>query len=428
LSGIVLPRRSLDGLCLYRIRQRWLQPAVRDIEQQVIASAETSGLLYKCKPGNTVAITAGSRGIAEIAIVLRALVQVVRAHGGVPFIFPAMGSHGGGTAEGQQALLSELGITERTTGAPIRASMDVVQLGQTPRGTPVYLDALAAKADGILVVNRIKKHTNIDGLVESGLCKMMALGIGKHSGAAAMHQNSNRDLAHEIMPAAQIVLQQAPIWGGVALIENPTGSLAEVVCLKPGEIITREPELFKVANSMGGKIPFKLLDIALVERMGKEISGTGMDCYVIGRRRIIGEPEWDEAPLIHSLVLLDITPASHGNAVGVGLADFTTQRLVNKIDWQVTMANVLTSGNLERAKLPLALQSDREALETASFRERSHATEHLRFIALRDTLHLQDLVVSEALINECGSDIEVLQEHFTMQFDCQGNWVSPFTT
>lgn len=425
MSGVIHPRRSLDGLVLYRVRQRWQQPQVVDVEHEVITQIERSGLLERLKPGDQVAITAGSRGIADIVSVLRALVRAVRARGGDPFIFPAMGSHGGGTAAGQQALLAELGITEQTTGAPIRASMEVVQLGQTSVGTPVYLDALAARADGIIVVNRIKKHTNIDGLVESGLCKMMAIGMGKHAGAAAMHQRSNTDLANELMPGAHLVLRQAPIWGGVALIENASGNLAEVVCLGPDAIIEREPELLRYAKTLSATIPFRRIDIALVERMGKEISGTGMDCFVIGRRRIIGEPEWEEAPMIHSLVLLDISPGSHGNAVGAGLADFTTQRLVSKIDWQVTMVNVLTSGNLERAKVPLTFPDDRQALEAAAFRERSRSLDCLRFIALRDTLHLQELVISEFLVNEHHALMEVLDGPFPVRFDAQGNWISP---
>ena len=428
MSGVIHPRRSLDGLVLYRVRQRWQQPQLVDIEHEVITQIECSGLLERLKPGNQVAITAGSRGIADIVSVLRALVRAVRARGGDPFIFPAMGSHGGGTAAGQQALLAELGITGQTTGTLVRASMEVVQLGQTSAGTPIYLDALAARADGIIVVNRIKKHTNIDGQVESGLCKMMTIGMGKHAGAAAMHQLSNTDLASELIPGAQLVLRQSPIWGGVALIENTSGNLAEVVCLGSDAIIEREPELLRYAKTLSATIPFHRIDIALVERMGKEISGTGMDCFVIGRRRIIGEPEWEEAPMIHSLVLLDISPASHGNAVGVGLADFTTQRLVSKIDWQVTMANVMTSGNLERAKVPLTFPDDRQALEAAAFRERSRPLDSLRFVALRDTLHLQELVVSEGLVNECHAAMEVLDGPFPVRFDAQGNWISPLTS
>jgi hypothetical protein len=427
LSGVIYPRRSLDGLQVYRIRQCWQQAQVADVETEVLTRIASSGLLERLKPGDQVAITAGSRGIAEVVKVLRALVLAVRARGGVPFIFPAMGSHGGGTVAGQLDLLAELGITEDNIGAPIRATMDVVLLGNSATGTPVYLDAFAAQADGIIVVNRIKKHTNIDGQVESGLCKMMAIGLGKHAGAAAMHQLSNTELAKEIIPGAKIVLQRAPIWGGVALIENATGGLAEIACLSGGDIIPREPELLVHAKASSPRIPFHNIDIALVERMGKEISGTGMDCYVIGRRRIIGESEWEDAPRIHSLVLLDLSAASHGNAVGVGLADFTTQRLVNKIDWQVTMANVLTSGNLERAKVPLTYPNDRQALEAAAFRERSRPIDSLRFIALRDTLHLKELVISEALYRECHSQVDVVEGPFSPCFDTDSNWISPFT-
>jgi len=199
--------------------------------------------------------------------------------------------------------------------------------------------------------------------------------------------------------------------------------------MAPGEIVDCEPELLQRAKALSAKIPFREVDVALVERMGKEISGTGMDCYVIGRRRIIGESEWPEAPTLRSLVVLDVTPASHGNAVGVGLADFTTRRLADKIDWAITQKNVLTSGNLERAKLPFVYDTDREALETAAFRERQTPVEELRFVAIRDTLHLRELLVSEPLLSdsEARRDLDVLSAPGALPLDAAGAWISPFT-
>ncbi|MCE5259782.1 MAG: nickel-dependent lactate racemase [Chloroflexi bacterium] len=423
MSGEIRPSRALDGLELYHVRQRWQQPCVLDIERSVNEQLSGAGFLDNLKPGGEVAITAGSRGIADIALVLRAVVRAVRARGGSPFIFPAMGSHGGGTAQGQRAMLAELGITEQIVEAPIRATMDVVQLGCTNSGTPVYLDALAARAGGIIVVNRIKKHTNLDGAVESGLCKMMAVGMGKHAGAAAIHRLSTSAMAVEIIPCAQVMLAHAPILGGLAVLEGAAGQIAELAALRRDEIIEREPALLARAKTLAAAIPFKHIDIALVERMGKEISGTGMDCHVIGRRRIIGEPEWNDAPQIHSLVLLDLTAASHGNAVGVGLADFTTQRLADSIDWEVTKANVLTSGNLERVKLPLVYTCDRDALEAAAFRERALPLGDLRFVNIRDTLHLRDLVISTPLLRE-SNGLEVITGPFSPRFESSGNWLS----
>ncbi|OGO06770.1 MAG: hypothetical protein A2Y73_08620 [Chloroflexi bacterium RBG_13_56_8] len=427
-QGQIKPRRSLDGLRMYMVRQRWQQPDIRDIGEAVASQLTSIGALDRVAPGDEIAITAGSRGIASMLPVLHAVIGLIKERGGEPFIFPAMGSHGGGTAEGQIGVLAGMGIDDNSMGVPIRASMDVVQLTETEEGLPVYLDAVASKADGIIMVNRIKKHTNFDGDIESGLCKMAVIGMGKHAEAVAVHQLGNAPMSGNIVKVAKEVFSRAKILGGLAILENARGGLAELVGLRADEILEREPALLKRAKELCAKIPFHKLDIALVEQMGKDISGTGMDCYVIGRKRIIGEPEWPETPEISSLVVLDLTETSHGNAVGVGLADFTTRRLADKIDWVSTSANVLTSRNLERGKLPLTLATDREALETASFRERATPMEELRVACMHSTLHLRDLLVSEPLaelVRE-SEDLEVTEGPLDLPFDAEGNWVSPF--
>ncbi|NLV74305.1 MAG: DUF2088 domain-containing protein [Chloroflexi bacterium] len=421
MTSRLTPSRSLDNITLYHIRQRWQSVALepeRVVEERFTAFASRLALTE----GSKIAITAGSRGITSMPEVLRAIVRVLRARAWQPFIFPAMGSHGGGTAEGQRGMLAELGITLESVGAPIVSSMEVVPLGSTPLGTPVYLDAAAAQADGIIVVNRIKKHTNLDAAIESGLVKMLAVGMGKHRGAAAIHRLNTSEMGDELVPCAQLVLATGKVLAGVALIEGPTNQLAELEVLAPDEIITREPVLLARAKTLTAGLPFSQCDILIVERMGKEISGTGMDCHVIGRRRIIGEPEWQDAPDIHSLVLLRLTPASHGNAVGVGLADFTTRELAQAIDWEITRANVLTSGNLERAKLPLVFESDRAALEAAGFRERGVPAEALKLAVIRDTLHLQELLVSQPLLEQLNVPCEVLAGPLPLRFDANGRW------
>ena len=426
-KGEITVRRSLDGLRMFLVRQCWEQPDIVDVAAAVEAELARTGALERIKPGDEIAITAGSRGIASMPSVLRAIIAAVRRHGGVPFLFAAMGSHGGGTAQGQAQLLAGIGIDEHTVGAPVRASMEVVQLGQTAAGLPVYLDAIASRAAGIIVVNRIKKHTNFDGPIESGLVKMAVIGMGKHAEAVAVHQQGNARMGENVRQVAEVVFARAKILAGLALVENAWGGLAELVGLRPEEIIPREPELLKRAKELCAKIPFHELDIALVERMGKDISGCGVDCYVIGRKRIIGEPEWPEAPHIRSLVVLDLTDASHGNALGVGLADFTTKRLASKIDWPSVQANVLTSGNVERAKLPLVFATDREAVEAAAFRERLTPLAELRVACLRDTLHLRHLLISEplAVAARARADLEIVGEPMSLPFDRQGNWLSP---
>ena len=429
-TGEIETRRSLDGLRMYLVRQTWKQPAVQDIPKAVAQELARTGALERVRPGDEIAITAGSRGIASLPEILRAVIELVRERGGAPFIFPAMGSHGGGTAEGQRALLAGLGIDERSMAVPIRSSMEVVRLGEAANGMPVYLDAVAARAQGIIVVNRIKKHTNFDGIVESGLCKMAVIGMGKHAQAVVVHQCGNLGLREHILPIAEVVFSRAKVLAGLGILEGASGEVAELVGLRTDEIIAHEPELLKRAKALAAKIPFHELDLALVERMGKEISGTGMDCYVIGRKRIIGEPEWPEAPRISSLVLLDLTEASHGNGLGVGLADFITGRLASKIDWAITRANILTSGNLERGKLPLVYDTDQEALEAAAFRERARPIEALRMVCLRDTLHLRYLLISEALIGEASmgsrGKLKIIGGPMPLPFDAQGNWLSPF--
>ena len=423
-SGEIAVSRPLDDLRVAMVRQRWDQPAIDDIAAATGAALERAGALARIRPGQEIAITAGSRGIAAMPGVLRAVVAAVRARGGRPFIFPAMGSHGGGTAEGQRGLLADLGIDENSMGCPIRATMEVATIGESSTGLPVYLDAYAAQADGIIVVNRVKKHTNFDASIESGLCKMAAIGMGKHTQASLIHQFGNRGLGEHIVPVATEVFRRAPVLAGLALLENARGGLAELVGLGADEIVAAEPGLLRRAKDLSAKLPFHDIDIAVVERLGKDISGTGMDCYVIGRRRIIGEPEWPEAPDIRSLVLLDLTPASHGNALGVGLADFTTRRLVDQIDWPTLRTNIMTSGNLERGKIPLTYDTDREALAAAGFRERARPLEALRFVAMPDTLHLRYLLISEALLAQAQKrdDLEVVGEPMPLPLDADGNW------
>jgi len=425
----IQPRRSLEKLHMVMIEQLWDQPEVADISGAVLHELQRAGALARISPGDEIAITAGSRGIAALPEVLLTIIAAIRRKGGKPFIFPSMGSHGGGTAEGQRQLLAGLGIDESAMGVTIRASMEVVQLGRTDQGLPVYLDAVASRAAGIIIVNRVKKHTNYDGPIESGLCKMAAIGMGKHAQAALVHQQGNAGLREHIPSVAEVVFARARILAGLAIVENAWGGVAELVGLSADQILAHEPALLRRSKELGAKIPFSEIDIALVERMGKEISGTGMDCYVIGRKRIAGEPEWvDDVPHIRSLVVLDLTEASHGNAVGVGLADFTTSRLVDKIDWVATRTNVLTSGNLERAKLPLVYDTALEALEAAAFRERAVPLDALRLVCLPDTKDLRFLLVSETLAEQVRrhDDLEIVGAPRELPFDAGGNWVSPF--
>ena len=429
-QSVIESRVDLSEVRMVLVRQLWQQPEIEDVPGEVLVQLQRTGALERIAPGDEIAITAGSRGIATMPSVIRTVVDAVRARGGRPFIFPAMGSHGGGTAEGQRTLLAELGITEAAMGAPIRSDMTVVQIGTSASGLPVYLDAQAARAKGIIMVNRVKKHTSFDADRESGLCKMAVIGMGKHRQAVTVHRYGNDGVARLIPEVAACVFAHAPVLAGLALVENARGGLASISGLKREEILDAEPALLRDAKRLSAKIPFHKIDIGLVEQLGKDISGTGMDCYVIGRKRVIGESEWSEAPDIHSLVVLRVTAASHGNALGVGLADFTTEELVRQIDWPAVRANVLASGNMERGKIPFTYATDRQALEAAGFRERLIAPPDLRIVAIRDTLHLEYLLVSEAMLPEIDAhpDLAVVSEPMPLPLDEQGRWHSPIPT
>jgi hypothetical protein len=427
-QAVIESRVDLSAVRVVMVRQLWHQPEIADVAAETVAQLVRTGALDRIASGDEIAITAGSRGIATMPLIIRTVIEAVRARGGRPFIFPAMGSHGGGTAEGQRVLLADLGIDEHAMGAPIRSDMSVVQIGSSASGLPVYLDAQAAQARGIIMVNRIKKHTSFDAERESGLCKMAVIGMGKHRQAVTVHRYGNDGIARLIPEVAACVFEQAPILAGLALVENARGGLASLTGLRREQILDAEPALLRGAKSLSPKIPFHKIDIGLVEQLGKDISGTGMDCYVIGRKRVIGESEWPEAPDIHSLVVLRVTPASHGNALGVGLADFTTEELVREIDWPAVRANVLASGHLERGKIPFTYATDLEALEAAGFRERITEPQSLRIAVVRDTLHLEYLLVSEALLPEVAAnpDLTVVSDAMPLPFNEAGRWTNPF--
>jgi len=295
-------------------------------------------------------------------------------------------------------VLESLNITEETVAAPVRATMEVVEVGTMESGLPVYLDRYAAEADAIIAVNRIKSHTDFSARYESGLVKMLAVGVGKRMGAEVLHSDGTAGLRRFIPAYAATVIANAPVLGGLALIENERHQLAEVTAIRAHEIALREPSLLVRAKQMEPRLPFPEIDLLIVDRIGKEISGVCLDCNVIGRRGIRGEPD-PERPQVRYIFVRSLTPASHGNAIGIGLADFTTEQLVADIDWQVTRLNGLVSGFLERAKTPVTLRNDREAL-LAALTALGARAEGARVVRIKDTAHLAEMQVSEPLWEE----------------------------
>ncbi len=385
-----------------------------------------SGLPDRVKPGASICIGAGSRGIANMPKVLRTVVQVVRELDGDPFLIPAMGSHGGATAEGQRALLRGLGVTEEMVGAPIRATMETVQIGETASGLPVFMDRYAAEADGLVVVNRVKSHTDHHGDTESGLCKMLAIGFGKQQMASRIHPYGAWGLAELVPEVAEVMLEKRPVLIGLAIIDNARAETAEIHAVEPDGWRQTEGGLLKRSKELTARLPFDEMDVLVLRFIGKEISGTGMDLNVVARIMIDGVEE-PPRPRIRTLGVLDITDASHGNAVGIGLADLTTKRLADKIDFEATYANSMTATFFNRCKLPMVLPTDQRLFELALGALPDARRADPRLCVCRDTLHLGRMWASQALIEEMadGRDLRIVSEPQPLSFSDEGELLLP---
>lgn len=407
---------------LLPVRQRIDAPQLQDVPAATVAALEP--LRSRIRPGMTVAITAGSRGIHDKPAVVRAAGAWLREAGAEPFVVPAMGSHGGATAEGQITMLAELGMTEESLGMPIRSSMDTVELGRVEGGPMAHLDRNAAGADGILVINRIKAHTDFKGDLESGLAKITAIGLGKQRGAEGIHVYGPANLGVWIPRVARRILDTGKVLGGLAIVENAYDRAARVELVEPDGIGgEHERRLLEEAKRLMGRLPFDRLDVAVIDVMGKDKSGSGMDTNVIGRMMIRGSEEFPR-PHITNIAVLDVSDASHGNAIGLGLADFIPFRLIEKIDLRASYINAMTSGlgGPQRGQIPMAMPTDRDAIAAAILTCGRADLDRCRLIRMPDTLDLQELLVSESLRADVDADptLEVLGEAVPMAFDADG--------
>ena len=409
---------------MLRIRQQFDAPRVRDIAAEVRRQLETLDLGQKVRAGETVAITAGSRGIANIALVIKAACDHVRALGGRPVIIPAMGSHGGGTAEGQRRIIEGYGVTEAFTGGEIRASMETVVLDTTPQGIPVHFDKHAFECDHVLVVGRVKPHTGFVGPVESGLHKMMLIGLGKHAGAKIYHRAiADFSFLEIIRAVADVVLRKGKVAGGLALVENAYDETGRIAAVAPSDFFARESELLTLAKQWLPRLPFAQVQLLIIDAIGKNISGTGMDTNVIGRKYNDHAATDEDGVSVKRIFVRGLTAETHGNATGIGLAEFTNSRTVRQIDSRITAINCLTGGHPTAAMVPIAYDTDREviaaALPTLGLIEPSRT----RVVQIADTLHLGEVLVSEAYLPEVKSrnDLEVVAGPFEMPFDRDGN-------
>jgi len=409
---------------MFRMKQELEGPRVGDIPAAVHDTMRSLGVQEKVKPGQTVAVTAGSRGIAHIDGITRAVVDELKAWGLQPFIVPAMGSHGGATAEGQRTILAHYGITEASMACPVTSSMEVVEIGKT-KGTPVFCDRNAWEADHIVVVGWINAHPDFSGEIESGLFKMMAIGLGKQQGAEHYHRAGQHYSYAEIFPlVGKTVLETGHVLCGLGILQNGYGATARVQALRPPDFEAGERALLREAKAWKAGLPFDTIDLLIVDEMGKNINGAGLDPLVIGRPTI-QKPA--ERPHIRHLFVRDLTPESEGNAIGIGFADMTTWRLVRKIDYAAMYMNGITSSDTHDSKVPMAFDTDRDAIRTALHMNGLTPPAQARVVRIKNTLLLTELEASESMLAEVEANrrLSRLTDPLPLTFDSLGD-LPPF--
>lgn len=412
-DSIVLPK-------MVTVRQLLDHSHIDPADLPELVRTELEPMRGRIRPGMSVAITCGSRGVCNIAVITRAIVDFVKSCGGQPFVFPAMGSHGGATAEGQREILRGYGVTEETMDCPIRATMEVVQVGETEEGMPVFVDRYAYEADGIILCGRVKAHTAFRGPYESGILKMSVIGLGKQHGAEHVHQDGFSDLGRLLPMIARVVFDKTNILGAVAVAENAFDQTCIVEGLLKEEIFEKEPDILRRSKERLGRIFFDDIDVLVVDRLGKDISGDGMDPNITGRFAV---PYMESEKKVQHIAVLDLTEETHGNCNGLGLADVTTRRLVEKIDVDCTYPNVVTSTVLCTPKIPLFAHSDRAciqiALKTCNYIDR----ENPRIVHIKDTMRLEEIEISQAMLEEARANehIQILGEPHDWPFDEEGN-------
>ena len=409
---------------LFRLRQQFEGPVVEDVAAEVEQQLASLSLSEKIQPGQSVAISAGSRGIANIHIIIRGISQHLKALGAEPFIVPAMGSHGGGTAEGQQQIIESYGITEEFCGCPIRASMDTVIVCNAAEGFPVHFDQQASGADHVFVCGRVKPHTGFHGDIESGLMKMMLIGLGKHAGALIYHRAiMNYSFGQIVRSVAREVLSKCRIVGGLAIVENAYDETAKLAGVAPEKFEEEEKGLLVLAKQWMPRLPFDQVDVLAIDAIGKNISGSGMDTNVVGRKYLDHRAADEEYPKVKKIIVRGLTAETHGNAAGIGLAEFCLSRVVEQMNMQATRVNCLTGGHPTGAMIPLDYETDRETLDMALSTIGLIPPEESRLMWIRDTLDVAEVECSAVYLEEAQqrSDLEVLTPLRDMPFDGDGN-------
>ncbi|MES9737710.1 lactate racemase domain-containing protein [Peribacillus frigoritolerans] len=401
---------------MVKVRQKFRTPQIADVAGEVRKAIKEAGVLSRINEEDRVAIAVGSRGIADLPTLVRETVATVKEAGGNPFIVPAMGSHGGATAEGQIDVLLQLGISEEAVGAPIRSSMEVIKLDELPNGLPVYIDKLAYESDKIIVINRIKPHTAFRGPVESGLMKMITIGLGKQKGAEAAHAYSFKYMAEHVPEMAKVSLSKAPIIFGLASIENAYDKPAKIVAVPAEDLEAVEPGLLLEAKSLMPKIHFDSMDVLIVNELGKDISGDGMDPNITGN---FATPYATGGPDVKRTVVLGLTEKTHGNANGIGMADMTTKAVMNEIKWEKGYANALTSTVTDVVKLPMFLDTQELAVKAAIKTCNAFDLNKVRIVRIKNTLEIGEIWISESMMEEAlkNEDIVILSDPEDLALD-----------
>ena len=396
---------NIDIPPMYRVRQQFYVNPLDDVEQSCTEQIGALSRLQKLDKGAHIAIAVGSRGISNISLITASVVKALKDLGFEPFIVSGMASHGKATDEGQTELLAELGVTEEAVGCPVRASVEVVEIGTIASGLKVYMDRIASEADGIVVINRIKTHTAFHADYESGLVKMLAIGLGNDIGAKSCHQLGFGKMAENIVAMTRMKLEKLPVLFGVAVIEDGVENVSKIEVVDADDILDREPELLKISKSYMPSIGIDQIDVLVVDRMGKEISGDGMDPNITGR---YATPYAHGGPNVSKLAILSVTEKSHGNVIGVGQADLCTKRLFEAAELETTYVNSLIATVTSVARLPMILPTDHDAIKAAILTCNIMDFSRVRMVRIRDTLHLGEMLVSEALVDEVSAKKNVV--------------------
>ena len=409
---------------VFKVRQHFQAVECDDVATEVEVQLTKLNLGQRIKPGDTVAISAGSRGIANIHLAIRGIVQHIQALGAAPFVVPAMGSHGGGTAEGQRAIIEGYGMSEQFLGCPIKATMETHIVCQAEEGFPVHFDKHAWEADHDVVCNRVKPHTNFAGDIESGLMKMMLIGLGKHNGAKIYHRAINDySFGQIVRSVAKEVLDKCGVVAGLALVENQFDHTALVEAVAPEDFEEREKELLILAKKYMPSIPFEEVQFLAIDEMGKDISGSGMDTNVIGRKYNDHSATGDEIPRVKYIAMRGLTPVTHGNATGLGMAEFCRSRVAREVDHKITRINCITGGHITAAMSPLDYETDAEIFDVVSQSVGLTEPQDIRFVWIRNTLDVAEFVCSAAYLEQVQlrEDLEQLSDLQELPFDEVGN-------